>query len=105
MAPLPIMVTSEFAFSTKPTLKSDDGWQHQSLLLRLLKVAAWNGLNGDELAYVFGRGGSCATYFKNPIGPYPKPIPLFPYRLAISSRRGSAAADSVIRLGSTARFT
>jgi len=65
VAPLPIMVTSEFAFSTKLTLKSDDGWQHQSLLLRLLKVAAWNGLNGDELAYVFGSDIFCQEWLLN----------------------------------------
>jgi len=65
VAPLPIMVTSEFAFSTKLTLKPDDGWQHQSLLLRLLKVAAWNGLNGDELAYVFGADIFCQEWLLN----------------------------------------
>ncbi|MCX7096459.1 MAG: hypothetical protein NTV43_00975 [Methylococcales bacterium] len=59
------MVTSEFAFSTKLTLKPDDGWQHQSLLLRLLKVAAWNELNGDELAYVFGPGIFCQEWMLN----------------------------------------
>jgi hypothetical protein len=51
---LPILVTPEFAFSAKLTLKISATWQHQPLFSRLLKIAAWNELNGDELAFVFG---------------------------------------------------
>lgn len=54
MAPLPILIAPEFAFSVKLTLKTSENWQYQSILTRLLKIAAWNELNGDELAYVFG---------------------------------------------------
>lgn len=51
---LPILIISEFSFSTKLQIKSSPSWDYESIWCRLLKVAFWNGLNGNELIYVFG---------------------------------------------------
>lgn len=51
---LPILIVSEFSFSIKLQIKESPSWDYESIWCRLLKVAFWNGLNGEELMYVFG---------------------------------------------------
>lgn len=51
---LPILVATEFAFGVRLSVKSNAAWEYESLWCRLMKLAYWNGLNGEELAHVLG---------------------------------------------------
>ena len=53
---LPILVLSEFSFAARWYVKSSPTWPHESLWCKLAKFSRWNGLTGDELVTVFGRG-------------------------------------------------